>query len=91
MIFTNSDTIRLYENEMLDNIEQKMRKADNSDTIMKYFRHGKIWLTNHRYVAKACTKDRYEELNASLNSIKNKVLIDFECNQHWSEYEKTSM
>lgn len=70
MILTNSEIMRIYENEMIENVCTKMKGAYNSDSILKYYRHAKIWLTNHRFVAKACTKDRYNELNTQL--IKNK-------------------
>ena len=78
MVLSNSEIIRIYENKMLKAVYNKMKNAHNSDQILSYYRHAKIWLTNHRYVAKACTKSRYEELNTQLISYKEKSLYELD-------------
>ena len=92
MILSNSGIIRLYENEMLAEVSIKMKGAYNSDSILKYYRHAKIWLTNHRFVAKACTKARYEELNAMLIKKKEEALyaLDMKMYKEGNEDEKSS-
>lgn len=82
MIFDDNEEMRLYENQMLKNIESGMLKADTEDTIMKYFRHGQIWLTNHRFVGKACTKARYDELRGKLKCSREYALTQFACKHH---------
>ena len=88
----NNDVIRIYENEMINKVSEKMNNANSADTILKYYRHAKIWLTNHRFVAKACTKARYEELNAMLIKKKEEALymLDMKMYKEGNEDEKSS-
>lgn len=82
MILPGSETIRMYENEMLDKVYIKMKKGCTPDQIMRYYRRAKIWLTNHRFIAKACTQFRYEELNKRLNDMKAETLLELDMKQY---------
>lgn len=90
MILANSEIIRLYENEMLAEVSIKMKSAYSSDSILKYYRHAKIWLTNHRFVAKACTKARYEELNTMLIKKKEEALYMLDMKKYEEEIKNVS-
>ena len=90
MLLTNSEIIRLYENEMLSEVSIKMKGAYSSDSILKYYRHAKIWLTNHRFVAKACTKARYEELNTMLIKKKEEALYMLDMKKYEEEIKNVS-
>lgn len=90
MILTNSEIIRLYENEMMEKVSIKMKGAYSSDSILKYYRHAKIWLTNHRFVAKACTKARYEELNTMLIKKKEEALYMLDMKKYEEEINNDS-